>query len=115
MVTEPLYLIGIDIGCAHLNSCGQIDDHRVFRRRGQYRVYRVTHRHRKIQLGPGKTFRTVLKNPFCLGLGFSRSFHQLCAGHGNLSNTGSIEAEYVFTLYCRSAVIKVNDRPACTR
>ena len=115
MVTEPLYLIGINIGCAHLDGCRQIDDHRIFRRRGQHRVHRVTHRHRKIQLGPSETFRAVLEDPLGLGLRFSSGLHQLCACYGNLGNTGSIEAEYVFTLYCGSAVIKMNDRPARTR
>ena len=65
---EPFDLVGIDIGCGHLDGGRKIENGSALRRRLPDRVDRVADLHGKIQFSPGKAFRAVFESPIGVGL-----------------------------------------------
>ena len=110
MITKPLDLICINIWRAHLDCCRQINDDRPLWRGRQHLIHGIAHRNGKIQLGTGKTFWGVFKDPLGFRPGVSRFLDQAGAVHRDIANTLSIEAENVLSLHGRGAVVKVNNR-----
>ena len=110
MVTEPLNLICIDIGRTHLNRCRQINDDWLFRSGCQDFVNGIAHRDGKIQLGPGKALRAVLKDPLRVRTGIRRLFDKTGSIDSDIPNAVTIEAEHKLPLHGRGTVVEVNHR-----
>ena len=112
MVTKPLDLVGVDIGCAHFHRGGQVDDHRALRRRPPDRGDGVADLDRELQLGAGEALRRVLEYPLGLGLFQCMVSHQFRAFHRNLENALAVQAEYLLALHRGRGVVHMHDGPA---
>ena len=114
VVTEPLNLIGINVGRAHFNGRRQVDDHFVIRCWRDDINDSVTNVDGKIHFCAGKALRAVLKYPLGLGVIGRCRFYELCALYRDISNAFPVQTKYEITLNCRSTVVEMKYRALAT-
>ena len=110
IVTEPLNLIGVNVGSTHFNGRRQVNDHLVIRCWRDDINDGVTNVNRKIHFCAGKALRAVLKHPLGLRVLGRCRFHELCALYRDISNAFPVQTKYEITLNGRSAVIEMKYR-----
>ena len=112
--TEPLNLVRIDIGSAHLHRGRQIDNHRVFRGRLPHGVNRITHLNGKVQLRTSKALWRVLEHPLGFRVPGSTAFDQLSALYRNVNYALTIQPEHLLALHRGCGIVDMHYGPART-
>ena len=113
--SEPLDLVGVDVGGRHLDGGRQVDDQPP----GWSRLVDVHHRladlDRVVELRPGEALRRVLVDPLRPRAGLGELADELRAVHRDLGDPGPVEPEDHPPLEGRGRVVEVDDGPLRAR
>ena len=107
---HPLDLVGVDVRRRHLDGRGQVDDHRLRRRRLPDVGDRVADLGGEVELGPGEALRRVLVAPARPRLAGGGLGDHSRAGDGDVADAPAVEAEDHAALRFRRRVVEVDDR-----
>ena len=110
MPAEPLDLIGIYIGCCHLHSGGQIEDHFVLRRRLPHVCNGIADFHGELRLGTREALGRILECPLGLGRQVGTALHFFRAIHRNRLDAGLVQLEDLLALHHRGGVVHMQNR-----
>ena len=108
----PLDLVGVDVGHAHLDRDGQVDDHRAVGRGLHDIQHGVADLNRVVRLSTGKAFGAVLKQEVAL-IFLAELLDKLCAVHGDLLDLLLRLFEHLLALGNAGGVVEVDDGPRC--
>ena len=109
IAVHPLDHVGVDVWCAHLHRCGQVDDHGALVGRVEHVDHFVADPLREGQLGAGERFGAVLVVNLGVG-GRLEVTAQLSALERDVDDAVLVESEYHLALQRGGGVIDVDDR-----
>ena len=110
--TEPLDLVGIDIGGRHLDRGGQVEDRLAPRRRLPDIEHGRADLDRIVELGAGEALGRVLMDDLCPGHRSGEVADEAGAAHRDLGDAGAVEAEDDAALQRRGRVVEMDDGAA---
>ena len=109
-IAEVLNLVGIDVGCTHLNGRRQIHNRLVFGGRLPDVDNRIANLDGVVEFGAGETLRRVFEYPIRLGIFQGSLPDQLCTFYGDFGNAFPALLEDLLALYHRGRVVHVQYR-----
>jgi hypothetical protein len=111
VAVAPLDLVGVDVGRAHLDGRGQVEDHAPLRSRLPDLHHRLADLPGEIELGPREALRRVLVGEVGSGQAGRQLADQLGAANRHGDDAATVEAEDDAALERRGRVVQVDDRP----
>ena len=99
VVTEPLDLVGIDVGRTHLHRRGEIDDHGAFHCGFQHRIHGITDLHGEVHFRASEALGAVFKDPFGLGVPVRLGLDQGGPLNRYVHNTAAVQPEHITSLH----------------
>ena len=110
MADKVFDLVGIGVGCAHLNGVRQVEDHRVFLGRAELFDHAVADGNGVVRLGAAEALGRIFKTDVgvaCIFVG--QSFDQTRALHGDVDHALHVGFENDLSLQGRSGIIEMHD------